>query len=817
MKRFFTLVTLLVTFFVSSCVYDDTNIWDAINDLQKRVVALEELCENMNSDIGSLQTIVTALQNNDYVTSVIPVTKDGKTIGYTITFTKSAPVTIYHGEDGKDGKDGVDGYTPVIGVKQDSDGIYYWTIDGEWLTDGNGNQIKAEGTDGEDGANGMDGVDGENGANGVDAITPELKIENDYWYVSYDNGNTWIELGKATGENGTNGADGKDGDSFFQGVDVSNGDYVVITLADGTQIKLPTWYAFEVLREQCEQMNKNITAMQQILQALQENDFVTSVQQIVENDEIVGYTVYFSKSGAVSIYHGKDGADGKDGVDGTDGKDGVDGTDGKDGVDGKDGHSPVVGVRQDADGIYYWTLDGEWLTDENGNKIKAVGVDGKDGADGADGMNGTDGITPQLKIENEYWYISYDNGVSWIQLDKATGNDGKDSGSFFMDVDTSNKNYVVLTLSDGTEIKVPTWYAFEQLQTLCMETNTNLVALQKIVDAISANEHIKNISPIQMDGKVVGYTMTFTNGESITIYNDTNDDTIGAVPQIGVLQYTDGLYYWTIDGEWLLDVNGNMVKAEGVDGLTPMFRIENEYWYISYDNGISWDVLGKATADDNGCDCQSVIKNVEYDASNVYITLADGTVLVLPINQAPDTPVVGGVAVDIGLSVLWATYNVGADSPEEYGDYFAWGEIYPKDNYTSKNSVTYNKTMSDISGYIQYDAATANWGDDWRIPTKAEMKELLDNCSWTWTSLNGVNGAQVTGPNGNKIFFPAAGFYTGTTLNSEGEVVATWSSTPTYMSTYSADLLVFMTNNYEIDAFGREDGLTIRPVKNKVE
>lgn len=220
----------------------------------------------MNSNIDALQTIVTALQTNDYVTSVTPVTKDGETVGYTITFTKSDPITIYHGTDGKDGangKDGKDGYTPIIGVKQDADGIYYWTLDGEWLLDENGNKIKAQGTDGKDGINGTDGkdgVDGADGKDGVDGITPQLKIDNEYWYISYDNGASWTQLGKATGEdgkdgadgkdgidgaNGSDGADGKDGDSFFQSV-TQDEEFVYFTLADGTVITLPKGAALDI-------------------------------------------------------------------------------------------------------------------------------------------------------------------------------------------------------------------------------------------------------------------------------------------------------------------------------------------------------------------------------------------------------------------------------------------------------------------------------------------------------------------------------------------------------------------------------------------
>lgn len=227
--------------------YDDSALVGRVDSLENRVAKLEELCKQMNTNISSLQSLVTAFQNNDYVTGVTPVTKNGESIGYTITFTKSQPITIYHGENGKDGqngadgkdgvngKDGTDGHTPVIGVKQDTDGIYYWTLDGDWLLDDNCNKIKAQGTDGKDGENGKDGqngTDGKDGENGDDGITPQLKIENEYWYISYDNGSTWTKLGKATGD------DGKEGDSFFQSV--SQDKYnVYFTLADGTKITIP--------------------------------------------------------------------------------------------------------------------------------------------------------------------------------------------------------------------------------------------------------------------------------------------------------------------------------------------------------------------------------------------------------------------------------------------------------------------------------------------------------------------------------------------------------------------------------------------------
>ena len=298
MKKLSTILPIAMMCLAVGCAepYDDSAIRSDIEDLQERVTALEEMCREMNSNIEALQTIVAALQNNDYVTKVEPVLDNGATIGYTIYFSKSNPVTIYHGKDGENGKDGQDGadgkdgYTPQIGVKQDTDGIYYWTLDGEWLLDENGNKIKAQGTDGKDGQDGENGADGNDGANGNDGatgpqgpqgdkgdqgetgpqgpqgeqgITPLLKIENDYWYVSYDNGQSWTQLGKATGEKGEQGEQGPqgdkgdtgaqgpqgesgaNGDSFFQSV-TQDERFVYFTLADGTIITLPKGTALDI-------------------------------------------------------------------------------------------------------------------------------------------------------------------------------------------------------------------------------------------------------------------------------------------------------------------------------------------------------------------------------------------------------------------------------------------------------------------------------------------------------------------------------------------------------------------------------------------
>lgn len=330
MKKWAYAIALLSAVTLSSCSqYDDTLLQNRVGTLEADVKNLKELCSQMNTNISAMQSIVNAIQNNDYVTGVAPVMKNGVEIGYTILFSKSNSITIYHGtdgrdgtdgKDGKDGRDGIDGtngYTPVIGVQKDTDGVYYWTLDGKWLTDISGNKIKAVGKDGKDGKDGLNG-----------------------------------------------GADGKDGEP------------------------------------------------------------------------------------------GKDGADGNDGV------------------DGKDGYSPVVGVKKDTDNIYYWTLDGKWLTDADGKKVKAQGTDGKngadgndglpgadgkdgnDGADGANGTNGKDGVTPQLKIEDGFWFVSTDGGQNWTKLGMATGANGKDGDSFFASVSDSETK-VTFVLKDGSSFEVP--------------------------------------------------------------------------------------------------------------------------------------------------------------------------------------------------------------------------------------------------------------------------------------------------------------------------------------------------------------------------
>ena len=177
--------------------------------------------------------------------------------------------------------------------------------------------------------------------------------------------------------------------------------------------------------------------------------------------------------------------------------------------------------------------------------------------------------------------------------------------------------------------------------------------------------------------------------------------------------------------------------------------------------------------------------------------------------------IAGHEYVDMGLSVKWATCNVGASSPEGYGSYFAWGETATKTTYTytGENSKTYGKSFGNISGNSAYDAARANWGSSWRLPTEAEFQELIDNCTWTWTTYNGTKGYKVVSKkNNNSIFLPAAGSRIGASPSGAGEYGDYWSSTPCGSGTSNAYYLFFYSGYHRVSWDYRYLGHSVRPV-----
>lgn len=738
--------------------------WTAFNALKTQV-------DKLNADMQALQTLVAAWEANDYVKSVTAL-PDGS--GYILTFVHSGNVTIYNGKDGSNGSDGApgqdgsngtdgkDGHTPVISVEKDTDGVWYWTIDGEWLLDSNGNKVKAVGTDGQDGTNGSNGSNGTDGINGKDGITPRFKIENGMWYVSYDEGQTWELAGQATGNQG---GSGEAGDSMFAAVDSSNPDYIIIALTDGRTLKFPTWSAFEALKAMCNEMNMNISSLQSIVTALQNNDYVTGVTEITDNGKVIGYTIHFSKSAPAVIYHGKDGAD------------------------GKDGYVPNIGLKQDTDGVCYWTLDGEWLLDVNGQRVKASA---KDGVNGSNGSDGKDGVSPKLKIENGNWYVSYDNGATWEYLAPATGDkgdigetgptgpqgpegpqgpageDGKDGDSIFSDIEITAE-YIIITLADGvTKIQLPTWKSFSELAAKVELLNADVTAIKALVEAWNQNDYVKSVTPLT-DGS--GYVLEFVKSGKVTIYHgkdgsngsdgapgqDGSDGKDGHSPVVSVRQDIDGVWYWTIDGEWLFDGNGNKVVAVGKDGapgtngITPKFKIEEGFWYVSYDNGNTWEMAGQATGNTGGAGEAGDSLFAAVDSSNedfIVVVLTDGRTLKFPTWAAFEELKALCNQMNTNISSLQTLVN-SSDYVTGVSEIWDNGEVIGYTiSFTKSNPVViyHGKNGKDgVDGTPGQDGEDGKDGKDGYVPNIG-LKQDTDGV-WYWT----LDGSWLLDSNGQRV------------------------------------------------------------------
>ena len=272
MKHYVSATVLALAFAACSDDYDDSALWDAVNDNTQRIEALEAWQDEVNGNIAALQQL---LNTTDYITSVTPLTENGEEVGYVIEFHNSDPITIRHGakgdkgdkgdqgeqgeqgpqgepgkdgEDGADGSDGEDGSTPVIGLTQGEGGNWYWTLNGELMRDPNGDPIRANGDKGE---SGEDGDDGAQGNPGTPAPTPQIslgssldsnaiiktdngkKVDN-AWYLSVDDGATWYRISGDKGNQGEQGPQGPQGDSWFadKPKPSDDGTYYIFTLAD---------------------------------------------------------------------------------------------------------------------------------------------------------------------------------------------------------------------------------------------------------------------------------------------------------------------------------------------------------------------------------------------------------------------------------------------------------------------------------------------------------------------------------------------------------------------------------------------------------
>lgn len=186
-----------------------------------------------------------------------------------------------------------------------------------------------------------------------------------------------------------------------------------------------------------------------------------------------------------------------------------------------------------------------------------------------------------------------------------------------------------------------------------------------------------------------------------------------------------------------------------------------------------------------------------------------------PVKNPKENEVVVAEAIDLGLSVKWASHNVGATAPEEYGKFYAWGETEKKHDYTEDTYLYYQNGAyveigEDISG-TEYDVAHVQWGGSWRMPSNDEFEELFEQCSWKWTSVNDINGYELTGPNGNSIFLPAAGERNGPNVNNCNVRGYYWTAS-SYHEKQDARELYFMESGWNTWRSSRTRGYSVRPV-----
>jgi len=217
-----------------SCDTKDDELWERVDELFGRVEKLENACEQMNTDIHSIQSVLSAIQNNYSITSVKPLENEE---GYQISFSNGSEITIHHGKDGENGSDGKDGDTPTISIKDMGNGRYAWLVNGEILCDAQGSPIPVNGQDGKDGEDGEDGKDGYNGSS---APTPMVKTGSELissgfdgsWdreavYISVNRGISWTKISAGNGS------------SIFSSVDTSKAGVITFTLNNGIKFTVP--------------------------------------------------------------------------------------------------------------------------------------------------------------------------------------------------------------------------------------------------------------------------------------------------------------------------------------------------------------------------------------------------------------------------------------------------------------------------------------------------------------------------------------------------------------------------------------------------
>ena len=295
------------------------------------------------------------------------------------------------------------------------------------------------------------------------------------------------------------------------------------------------------LQKLCDELNENISAIQTLVRTLESHDMITGLTEIKSGNTVTGYKINFVKHDPVTIYNGSD------------------------------GKKPLVASKQDpADGKYYWTVqygDGkvEWLLDPDGNKMLS------------------NGVLPVLRIRNGYWYYTF--GEEWVLIGKA---DGEDGDQMFSSFDTSNAQFVIITLSNGQTFKIPTYAAYLSLKNDFERVNRNMQAQANLVMAALDNLiYITQVKPIRSGRDTIGTFVSLSNEHTFSIY----DWTASITPSIFVKQDEDGKYYWAytigdLKEDWVYYCDEKVLATtETIDPPQVDIMLDedgNYYWTVTW-------------------------------------------------------------------------------------------------------------------------------------------------------------------------------------------------------------------------------------------
>ena len=349
------------------------------------------------------------------------------------------------------------------------------------------------------------------------------------------------------------------------------------------------------LEDQCKQLNTNVTSIQTLVNAMGNGDAITSVTPIKEGDKEVGYTFAFVKSPSISVYHGKDGNDGQS---------------------GQDGSAPVIGIKQDDKGNYCWTLNGEWLLDDKGNKIAT--------------NNTSTSNLPEFKIDKDNWLMSADGGKTWVNLGKGTA-DGKNT--VFNDIDTSDPQKVTFTLSDGTKfilpVKAELAITLSEEKQVLVRPNTTMT-INYTITGNTKDLYVEVITSGNIKAKIdnneaTSGTITIKVGESIDEYDKlilfaTN----GSVTVFKSLIFKVDEYVHVIDQE-----EPSFVAEEGGGAMDLNIETNTDYSVNIPDEAKEWISVVQSRAAQQATIKLNIKTNDGYTrCANIIITNNDGKILI---------------------------------------------------------------------------------------------------------------------------------------------------------------------------------------------